>query len=290
MPSLPPKCRAPRRQLIIFDASTLVSAALKAESVPERALLRARETISWPCPLPWMPRSLRCCPAEVQRFLSEARRHTSLTFLRARAFWVNPTVRVTDCRGSKDNIYLELALEAGAETTVSSDRDLAVLNPWRGMRSLSPIGTIAQSDRTLLRIGMRFHRPACSSARSAVARARARPMTVASSASFHISPDFHRHETVTCAWTNGRSTCRRRRAAHRAGDPRTSPIRVSISACRCERFQGRTRRADIAVGAGTACGSISVGPAPSGAGGRQGSVGVEDLRLPASRTGRPVRR
>jgi len=29
--------------LIIFDASALVSAALKADSVPERALLRAEE-------------------------------------------------------------------------------------------------------------------------------------------------------------------------------------------------------------------------------------------------------
>jgi hypothetical protein len=29
--------------LIVFDASTLVSAALKAGSIPERALLRAQE-------------------------------------------------------------------------------------------------------------------------------------------------------------------------------------------------------------------------------------------------------
>ena len=73
-----------------------------------------------------------------RRFLSEAHRRTFLTSLRERAFWVNPTVRVTDCRDTKDNIYLELALEAGAETIVSSDRDLLVLNPLRGMRVLSP--------------------------------------------------------------------------------------------------------------------------------------------------------
>jgi hypothetical protein len=30
--------------LIVFDASTIVSAVLKADSVPERALLRAEET------------------------------------------------------------------------------------------------------------------------------------------------------------------------------------------------------------------------------------------------------
>jgi hypothetical protein len=45
-------------------------------------------------------------------------------------------VRVTDCRDPKDNKYLELALAAGAETIVSSDDDLLVLHPWRGVRIL----------------------------------------------------------------------------------------------------------------------------------------------------------
>ena len=125
--------------MIVFDASTLVSAALKADSVTERALLRAREDY-----ILALSTEVDAEIAEVlarpkfRHLLSEARRHAFLTSLRARAFWVNPTVRVTDCRDTKDNIYLELALEAGAGTIVSSDRDLLVLNPWRGMRVLSP--------------------------------------------------------------------------------------------------------------------------------------------------------
>jgi predicted nucleic acid-binding protein len=48
-------------------------------------------------------------------------------------------VRVTDCRNPKDDKYLELALAAGAEIIVSSDEDLLVLHPWRGVRILSPV-------------------------------------------------------------------------------------------------------------------------------------------------------
>jgi predicted nucleic acid-binding protein len=49
-----------------------------------------------------------------------------------------PVELVTDCRDKKDNKYLELALAAGASTIVSSDDDLLVLDPWRGIRILKP--------------------------------------------------------------------------------------------------------------------------------------------------------
>ena len=66
-------------------------------------------------------------------------------FLRTadRALWFDPVVQVTDCRDPKDDKYLELALAAGAETIVSSDDDLLVLNPWRSVRILSPADYLA---------------------------------------------------------------------------------------------------------------------------------------------------
>lgn len=54
------------------------------------------------------------------------------------ALWIEPSVRVTDCRDAKDNKYLELAVSAGAEIPVSSDDDLLVLNPWRGIQIVRP--------------------------------------------------------------------------------------------------------------------------------------------------------
>jgi len=125
--------------LIVFDASTIVSAALKVDSIPERALLRAEEVDVFALSAAVdaeiadvlnRPKFARAIPA--------VRRQHFLEFLRSTAIWFAPTIRVRDCREPKDDKYLELALAAGAATVVSSDDDLLVLNPWRGVRLLSP--------------------------------------------------------------------------------------------------------------------------------------------------------
>jgi len=125
--------------LIVFDASTLVGAALKADSVPEQALLRAEEidvfTLS------------NAIEAEIVEVLNRAkfaraipfeRRERVISLIRNLAVWFEPVVRVMDCRDPDDNKYLELAQAAGADIIVSSDNDLLVLNPWRGVKILRP--------------------------------------------------------------------------------------------------------------------------------------------------------
>jgi uncharacterized protein len=119
--------------------STLVSAALKAESVPERALLRAEEVDVFALSAALdgeiagvlnRPRFARAIPL--------ARRERVLEMLRHSAIWFEPAVRVTDGRDPRDNKYLELAFAAGAKTIVSSDDDLLVLDPWRGVSIMRP--------------------------------------------------------------------------------------------------------------------------------------------------------
>ncbi|HST74308.1 MAG TPA: hypothetical protein VLJ20_02965 [Acetobacteraceae bacterium] len=51
---------------------------------------------------------------------------------------------VTECRDAKDNKYLELTLAVGAGVIVSSDADLLVLHPWRGVRILRPVVYLAE--------------------------------------------------------------------------------------------------------------------------------------------------
>lgn len=58
----------------------------------------------------------------------------------AEAAWFDPATSITDCRDPKDNKYLELALAANAAILISSDQDLRALDPWRGIRILSPSG------------------------------------------------------------------------------------------------------------------------------------------------------
>ena len=66
--------------------------------------------------------------------------------LRNTAIWFEPAVSLTDCRDPKDDKYLELALAAGAEIIVSSDDDLLVLHPWRGVQILRPAEYLALLD------------------------------------------------------------------------------------------------------------------------------------------------
>ncbi len=132
--------------MIVFDASAVVSAALRADGVPERALLRAEET------------DILALSAEVDaeiagvlerpRFaaaVSAARRARILDVLRSGAVWFTPAERVVDCRDAKDNKYLELALASGAWAIVSGDADLLVLHPWRDVRILRPAEYLAEA-------------------------------------------------------------------------------------------------------------------------------------------------
>jgi putative PIN family toxin of toxin-antitoxin system len=49
----------------------------------------------------------------------------------------SPTEIITDCRDPKDNKFLELAVEANASCIVTGDKDLLVLDPFRGIPILT---------------------------------------------------------------------------------------------------------------------------------------------------------
>ncbi len=82
----------------------------------------------------------------LSRYIKPELRADLLGQFRAGAAVVVPTVTVTDCRDAKDNKYLELALAARATTIVSSDDDLLVLHPWRGVRILLPAVYLAEAE------------------------------------------------------------------------------------------------------------------------------------------------
>ena len=124
---------------VVFDASTLVGALLKEGSVPERALLLARSgaTLCLSGAVEAEIREVFSRP-KFRRYLKPGRADRILFLLTAAAFRVDPVEQVADCRDVKDNVYLELALAAGAQTIISSDDDLLTLHPWRGVEILTP--------------------------------------------------------------------------------------------------------------------------------------------------------
>ena len=50
------------------------------------------------------------------------------------------------CRDGTDDFILALALAAQAEVIVTSDNDLLVLHPWRGIAILTPAEFLAQAE------------------------------------------------------------------------------------------------------------------------------------------------
>lgn len=123
----------------VFDASTIVSAALSPDGLPRLALAtaRAKGTIALSAPGYREIAEVLTRP-KFARILTADRRHEVLALLSAAALWAEPTEKVRDCRDRKDNRYLELALAVHAAAIVSGDEDLLILNPWRGIRVLRP--------------------------------------------------------------------------------------------------------------------------------------------------------
>lgn len=126
---------------VVFDASSLVGALLKEGSAPERAFLlaRANEQICLSAAVELEMRQVFGRP-KFRRYLTPQRVDRFLDLLLAAAIVIEPTATVSDCRDAKDNKYLELALAAEANTIVSSDSDLLDLDPWRGIRIVTPAG------------------------------------------------------------------------------------------------------------------------------------------------------
>ena len=127
------------RKLVVVDTSTLVSAVLKPLSVPARALDLVRiqgeiavsqETLD----------ELRSVlgRAYLDRYSSQYDRQRFLALYEETALVFEVAEDVDDCRDLKDNKFLSLALAAGATLIVSSDADLQVLHPYRGIAVLSP--------------------------------------------------------------------------------------------------------------------------------------------------------
>lgn len=135
----------------VFDTSTLVSAALRPGSVPWQALrevLRSWDLCACAETLRELDRVLS--RAKFDRYLSPARRSAFAAIVRHHA-WVfvleeehRRAVRPS-CRDRLDDKFLALALAADADAIVSSDEDLLVLDPWRGIPVITAAAFLERS-------------------------------------------------------------------------------------------------------------------------------------------------
>ena len=132
--------------IVVLDASIFVSAALKADSLPEQALLRAvdapnRLILSQEVEDEYREVIFR---PKFDRFASVERRRRILDIVVFAAERIEPSESIRECRDPKDGKYLALAVAGRADVVVSGDvRHLLSMNPWRGIPILSPAGFLA---------------------------------------------------------------------------------------------------------------------------------------------------
>ena len=138
--------------IVVLDASTFVSAALKANSLPEQALLRAvdephRLILSQAVEDEYREVIFR---PKFDRFVSVERRRRVLDIVVFAAERIEPGEIIRECRDPKDDKYLALAVAGRADVIVSGDaRDLLPMHPWRGVAILSPADFLARADEVI---------------------------------------------------------------------------------------------------------------------------------------------
>lgn len=138
------------KQRVVVDTSTLVSAAFRTDSKPRLALRIAIEHFELCLSDELLaelkmvlsrPQFAKYAPAEaLEAFIESVRREGQMFSMSAADVKnVKPS-----CRDPEDNHILALALAASADIVVSSDQDLVVLHPWRGISILTPAQFLSQ--------------------------------------------------------------------------------------------------------------------------------------------------
>lgn len=134
---------APLRR-VVFDTSTLVSAALMPASVPGAALATALARCDLCASVQtWLELQRVLQHRKVDRYLGLDARNGFAAMLRLHAhfFAVTPADEADvspPCRDPADHEFLALARVCQADALVSSDDDLLVLNPWGALPVFTP--------------------------------------------------------------------------------------------------------------------------------------------------------
>jgi putative PIN family toxin of toxin-antitoxin system len=124
---------------IVIDTSTLVSVVLNSKSVPRLAYEKAAQShvvlLSVPIELELNDVFSR---EKFDKYVSRFERLTFLATLIRQCEVVDVTTTIRECRDPKDDKFLELAVDGYADFIISSDDDLLVLHPFRGIQIMTP--------------------------------------------------------------------------------------------------------------------------------------------------------
>ena len=124
---------------IVLDTNVIVSALLLSESIPRRAFDKAFDQDTILISTPVLLELAEVLGREkLNKYLREEERMRFLIALLKETELIEITEQVSDCRDENDNKFLELALSGKADSIISGEYDLLVLNPYRGVSIINP--------------------------------------------------------------------------------------------------------------------------------------------------------
>jgi uncharacterized protein len=135
-----------------MDTSTLVSAALRIESVPHQALSKALGSCDVCASMETLAELEHVLDRDkFDRYLDRESRRAFVALMRrhVRLFAVQDVGILTahpTCRDPRDTQFLALALTAEADALVSSDEDLLIMHPWCGIPIMTPTEFLTTPD------------------------------------------------------------------------------------------------------------------------------------------------
>lgn len=123
----------------VFDTNVIVSSLLFENSIPSKAFQYALKHGEVLLSLELLEELSDVLGREkFNRFVTSEERDEFLETFIERAILIEVVEKVQECRDSKDDKVLELALNGAAEYIVSGDKDLLVLNPFRDVKIVTP--------------------------------------------------------------------------------------------------------------------------------------------------------
>lgn len=126
-------------RFFVFDTNTLLSALFDETFIPAEALKRARiNGILLTSEAIMLEYRQVFSRPKFDKYISLPTRIEFIENIIAQSFPVIITQEIKACRDSNDDKWLSLAVSAKSDCLISGDKDLLVLNPFKGIPILTP--------------------------------------------------------------------------------------------------------------------------------------------------------
>lgn len=76
---------------------------------------------------------------KLQKYFIQENIYELINLFSDKIVFVEPNLKITECRDKKDNFLLELAISANVDYIITGDKDLLELNPFRNIQIVNPI-------------------------------------------------------------------------------------------------------------------------------------------------------